>query len=196
MTVLCYDTQTIYADTCVTDGNFIASTKSTKIFKISDDLFCAVVGETGMTHLLISHAESRKSAFNLLNVPEYKLDIAEMQEALEESGLITKDFDFFLFEQSTNTFVQFYVESGKLHAHRWTSAVAFGSGRRFAQGVLSIGITGEYAVIAAIRSDFCCGGSVTYVNAQGEISIDDPADILMPYRWDIAASEVFENFRP
>lgn len=192
MTTLAFDGKTICVDSQLTEGNFAPPVEVEKIEHLSGNYYMVVVGNAGVEFELSDYL------CGLLENNEMSpMTISTILKDLRNKDLLDEKTQLFIFDDSAKILHQFYLhvegDHSTLSYYTWTKPIAFGSGRRFAMGVLALGITAQYAVASAMVCDRNTGG-VIYTIGEGDTIYHDIRDLAMPSRWHEMSSDFFKEF--
>ena len=184
MTTIAFDGNMLAVDSLVTEKGRIIG-HSYKITKLNPRVCMIVVGNAGVEDYFKNLLES---VTNTDSVKHYLQKVDPIQ--LEGARIIVFDGEVYEIYKEKDGPV-----SGYLHPH----SCSFGSGKEFAQGVLSLGMTADYAVAAGIVSSTTSGGDISTVKIKdGELNfgIIELRDMIMPHRFGELDNETFTAFKP
>lgn len=196
MTTYAFDGKNFASDSQCTHKKLNSGQTRSKLTEIQYQditMFIGIVGETNVEPIIRHHisnlcAEHLNFATNNFYVT--LTSILKTHSLLEQSDLI-------VFAPFSNCVYEFYQTNGTYGYHKWETPIAFGSGAVSAMGVLALGLTADYAVAAACKTDIFSNSPIYYIKEDSDPVIDrlDIDDIIMPERWSEMHSDFFDDFK-
>lgn len=188
MTTIAFDGKTISAERAIRSGSYAPTNNFKKLRMLSNGLVCAMCGVLGAQRKVVNLLES---------VPTASLDIDYIAGMFNKTNLSGISLMLVVNSDLFHLYVDSEVDSGEVFVTNIDHPTAFGSGTDFAAGVLALGFTSDYAVLAATICDTGSGGDIdTYNIESGELYTTDPRDMAHLVNFSEMTSDFFKTFNP
>lgn len=188
MTTIAFDGKTLSAERAVRAGSYAPSNNFKKLHVLRNGLVCAMCGVLGAQRKIISVLDL---------IPKTALSIDYIAGSFNVSNLSGIGLLIVVNSELFHLYIDTEIDSDEVLVTKIDYPAAFGIGTDFAAGVLSLGFTSDYAVLAATICDTGSGGDIdTYNIETGELYETDPRDMAHPVNFSEMTSDFFKTFNP
>ena len=188
MTTIAFDGKTLSSERAVRSGNYSPHNNFKKLNVLSNGMVCVMCGALG----------AQRKVLNILSsIPKASTNIDYVAGNFNKSNLSGVALLLVVNSKLFHLYIDEEVNTGEVFVTHLSSPIAFGSGTDFAAGVLALGFTSDYAVLAATLCDTGSGGKIdTYNIETDELYVTDPRDMAHPVNFSEMSSDFFQTFNP
>lgn len=186
MTTIAFDGRTLSSERAIRSCNYAPSNDFKKLHSLDNGIVFVMSGQLGA---------QRKIHKVLKDIPSASATIDYIENTLNKKLLAGVGLVVIVQSKLYHLYIDEESDTGSVFVTHIDYPVAFGSGTEFAAGVLAIGMSSNYAVLAATICDTGSGGNIdTYDLETGELYVTDPRDMAHPINFSEMSSDFFQTF--
>lgn len=186
MTTIAFDGKTLSSERAIRSGNYSPNNDFKKLHALDNGIVFVMCGQLGA---------QRKIHKVLKDIPKASASISYIENTLSKDILTGVGLVVIVQSELYHLYIDGESDTGAVFVTHINYPVAFGSGTDFAAGVLALGLSSKYAVLAATICDTGSGGNIdTYDLETGELYVTDPLDMAHPVNFSEMSSDFFQTF--